>query len=80
MAKKKDYVSKDPNKLHFLSKHGIIIYPIPDWYIEVDNNGVKKRFKKKIKSNEIDDAIWATVNYYCELLNNRKKDEKKRII
>lgn len=39
------------------------------WYIEVNNNGEIKTFYKKIKSNEIDDAIWNTINYYYKLLN-----------
>lgn len=42
------------------------------WYIEVDNNGVKKMFQKILKAPEVDDAIWATINYYYKLLNEQK--------
>ena len=39
------------------------------FYIEVDNNGVKKMFQKILKAAEVEDAIWATINYYYKLLN-----------
>lgn len=42
------------------------------WYIEVNNNGKKKTFDKIIKANEVNDAIWSTINYYYKLLTEKK--------
>ena len=46
------------------------------WYIEVDNNGVKKTFEKCIKNVEINDSVWATINYYYKLLNEKTTNKK----
>lgn len=43
-----------------------------NWYIEVDNNGVRKMFQKVIKTAEINDSVWATINHYYKLLNDKK--------
>jgi len=92
LKKKSDSkISKDPSKSHFLSKHGIIFYPISEseykarngfssnskmWLIEVNNNGNIKTFSKKIQNSEIDDALWKTINYYYELLTEKSKTKK----
>jgi len=41
------------------------------WYVEVNNNGTKKMFQKILKQAELNDAIWATINYYYKLLNEK---------
>ena len=41
------------------------------WYIEVNNNGVIKTYKKIIKEAEIENAIWATINHYYKLLTEK---------
>lgn len=70
-------VNKDPSKLHFISKKGIKIYPVPGWFIEVDNNGSITTYKKKHSHNELDDAIWRGINYYYDmLLENKTKTNK----
>ena len=77
----------NPEKIHFLSKHGIQVYPISEiefcrrrsmnteskqWLIEVNNNNKIKTFPKKIPYSEVDEAIWKTINYYYELLKEKK--------
>ena len=57
------YESRRGNQDFNLIKH-------QKWYIEVNNNGKKKTFPKKISASEIDDAIWKTINYYYKLLKS----------
>lgn len=49
------------------------------WYVEVSNNGVKKRFEKIVKNDELEDAIWATINYYWKLLEEKKQTQITQI-
>jgi len=56
---------------HFLNKHNVIVYPVSilsSWYIEVNNNGVIKRFEKKVSAAELNVAIEKTIMYYYKLL------------
>ena len=41
------------------------------WYIEVNNNGVRKMYSKMIKGADINDAIWGVVNLYYKNLNEK---------
>ena len=41
------------------------------WYIEVLNNNKIKIFEKQIKQDEINDSIFATINYYYKLLTEK---------
>lgn len=59
-----EYESRRGNTNFSLIKH-------QKWYIEVDNNGKKHTFQKKISHGEIDDSIWKTINYYYKLLKEK---------
>lgn len=41
------------------------------WYIEVNNNGIITTYQKKIKSSEIDNAIFGVVNHFYKLLTEK---------
>ena len=76
-------------ELHFLINCGIKIYPIGEiefyrrsnsskgsqnnFLIEINNNGKIKTFEKRIKSNEIDEALEKTIIFYYQKI---KEDEK----
>ena len=59
-----EYESRRGNTNFSLIKH-------QKWYIEVDNNGKKHTFQKKISHGEIDDALWKTINHYYKLLKEK---------
>lgn len=56
-----EYESRRGNRDFNLIKH-------QKWYIEVNNNGKRHTFPKKISQSEIDDSIWKTINHYYKLL------------
>jgi len=71
----------DPAKVYFLSKSGIVIYPVGvngKFYIEVNNNGNLKRYDKAVSQSEIDEATAKTVNYYYKLLKEKENGINKR--
>ena len=70
MAKKrtKSNVSVDSDKIYLLIKKGIFIYPIIGWFIEVNDNGNIKTFDKRIRDDEIQEAIAKTILYYYNKL------------
>ena len=74
-------------------KHGVSVYPVRqqrnqtingkkfkkgDWYIEVDNNGERKKYPKSVGSGpilkgfEYGDAIRKTYDYWFELIQKNK--------
>lgn len=70
MAKKrtKSNISVDSDKIYFLIKKRIFIYPIIGWFIEVNYNGNIKTFDKRIRDDEIQEAIAKTILYYYNKL------------
>lgn len=64
-----------PEQIYFVIKNGIKIYPISSnrqWFIEVDNNGVIFRFKKKISNDLLNESIAKTVIFYYNKLKEKK--------
>ena len=55
-------------------KNGLTVYPIRNnhkWFVQSNMNGVKKTFKQKSlnnMTNELNDAIAATYEYYYDKL------------
>lgn len=47
------------------------------WYIEVNNNGVRKVFPKTVSDSELNESIWKTIVYYYNLLNEETKVTNK---
>lgn len=69
-------INKDPAKLYLVMKHGISVYPISagnkKWFVEVNNNGELKKYKKTVTDAELEESIWKTINHYYKLLTEKK--------
>lgn len=64
-----------PEQIYYVAKNGVKIYPISlsgKWIIEVDNNGVIFRFKKKVSTDVLNESIAKTVIFYYNKLKEKK--------
>ncbi len=70
---------RQPNDtdLSFCIANGVKIYPVragATWYIEVDNNGKKKRYQKPISNayaltgNQLMDPVHKTAKYWAKVI------------
>jgi hypothetical protein len=51
------------------------VYPISvsgAWYIEVDTNGKKHRFPKKVAQNDLNESIALTIIFYYNKLKEKQ--------
>lgn len=63
-----------PEQIYLVLKNGIKIYPTSvsgSWFIEVDNNGRKQRFDKKVSQNELNESIALTIIYFYNKLKEK---------
>jgi hypothetical protein len=64
-----------PEQIYLLHKNKIKVYPISIsgfWYIEVENNGKKQRFEKKVSQNELNESIALTIIYFYNKLKEKQ--------
>lgn len=86
-------MKRQESDIYICSKNGVFVYPVRqqknqnisgkffkqgDWYLEVDNNGQKKKYPKSVgsgptlKGSEYLDAINKTHKYWAELIKKNK--------
>jgi hypothetical protein len=56
-------------------ENGIKVYPVSvlgEWFIEVDTNGKKIRFNKKVSANDLNESIALTVIFYYNKLKEKQ--------
>ncbi len=77
MKKKSNSFQKtaSPEQIYLLSHNNISVYPISisgAWYIEVDTNGKKHRFPKKVAQNDLNESIALTIIFYYNKLKDKQ--------
>ena len=77
MKKKSNSFQKtaSPEQIYLLSQNNISVYPISisgAWYIEVDTNGKKHRFSKKVAQNDLNESIALTIIFYYNKLKEKQ--------
>lgn len=76
-------ITANSDQIYLVLKSGIKVYPVkninkttgkPDkhWYVEVDNNGIIKRFDKTVSDDDLNEAIAKTIIHYANLLKEKK--------
>lgn len=68
------------SEFEFKGRQGINAFNLiksNNWFVEVDNNGSRKVFTKMVKTTEVNDSVWATINHYYKLLTEESKTNTK---